>query len=124
MSTEEEDKFNKVDNEDPTTFDKFYPVFLGFHSRPVTKMMHFIGFLIILSSLAVYSYLLIAEVKDPMHWLPLVGLISGLSFAEGSHQCFEKKKGPPMSMFLVWSTIAYFKMNFEIMACRHKIMPF
>ena len=56
MSTEEEDKYNKMGKEHPKTFNEFYPVFLDAHSKPVTKLMHFIGFLIAISSLVVYSY--------------------------------------------------------------------
>jgi hypothetical protein len=105
-----------------TSFEAFWPFYLGEHSLPVTRWMHFVGTSIALLNL-VYAAVLLAPVYV------LSALLSGYFFAWVSHFFIEKNR-PATFTYPLWSFIADWKM-WAFMATgklgaeleKHKIVP-
>ncbi len=84
------------------TFDAFWPFYLGEHSVPLTRTLHFIGTTI--------AFLLIVSAIWTMTWQPLIGaLLSGYFWAWVSHFFVEKNR-PATFTYPGYSFIADWKM--------------
>ena len=84
------------------TFQEFWPFYLGEHSRPVTRRLHFVGstagLLLAGSAIATRSGA-----------LALAALVSGYAFAWIGHFGFEKNR-PATFKHPLWSFLADWKM--------------
>lgn len=85
-----------------TSFEAFWPFYLGEHSLPVTRWMHFVGTSIALLNL-VYAIAFFAPTYI------LSALLSGYFFAWVSHFFIEKNR-PATFTYPLWSFIADWKM--------------
>ena len=89
-----------------STFEEFWPFYLGEHALPATRWMHFFG------STCALGFAISALVT--MSWQPLIGaLFSGYGFAWVSHFFIEKNK-PASFKYPGWSFIADWRMWFLI----------
>ena len=86
------------------TFEEFWPFYLQEHSKPATRLMHFIG-----TTLALL--LLIGSVVLLKPVLILAGLFVGYLFAWLSHFFIEKNR-PATFKYPLWSFIGDWKMWF------------
>jgi|APLak6261679142_1056127.scaffolds.fasta_scaffold00001_129 hypothetical protein len=85
-----------------TTFEAFWPFYLGEHSLPVTRWFHFVGTTIaLLNLIAAVVYL------APLYILS--ALFSGYLFAWVSHFFLEKNR-PATFTYPAWSFAADWKM--------------
>lgn len=67
------------------SFAEFYPYYLGEHSNPACRRLHYVGSLLVLALLA---YVLVTQ-----QWLLLLALpVIGYGFAWIGHLVFEKNK--------------------------------
>lgn len=90
---------------DPTrfrTFEDFWPFYVGEHSRPGTRALHFAGTTIGLMNLA-------GAIVTLNPWLLLSGVISGYAFAWIGHFFVEKNK-PATFRYPAWSFRGDFRM--------------
>lgn len=85
-----------------TSFEAFWPFYLGEHSLPITRWFHFVGTTIALLNL-------IAAVVYLAPWHVLSALLSGYAFAWVSHFFLEKNR-PATFTYPLWSFIADWKM--------------
>jgi hypothetical protein len=85
-----------------STFGEFWPFYLGEHSLPVTRTMHFVG-----SWVALLSVIAAAVMLQPAYLV--TALISGYAFAWISHFFMEKNR-PATFTYPLWSFIADWKM--------------
>ena len=84
------------------TFQEFWPFYLGEHSLPLTRNLHFIG--------TTLAGLLAIGALFSMTWQPLIAaLFSGYSWAWVSHFFVEKNR-PASFSYPGWSFIADWKM--------------
>ena len=84
------------------TFKEFWPFYLGEHSHPLTRRLHFVGTTI--------AALLLVSAVVTMSWQPLIGaLVSGYFWAWMSHFFVEKNR-PATFSYPVWSFIADWRM--------------
>lgn len=84
------------------TFREFWPFYLGEHSLPLTRGLHFVGTTIAL--------LMILNAIVTLTWQPLIGaLLSGYFWAWISHFFVEKNR-PATFTYPLWSFIADWKM--------------
>jgi hypothetical protein len=84
------------------TYAEFWPYYLGEHSRPVTRGLHFLG-----TSLAVLA--LVAAIAAQAWWFLLVAVICGYLFAWISHFFIEHNK-PATFTYPLWSLYSDFRM--------------
>ena len=92
-----------------TTFAEFWPFYLGEHSPPLTRALHFVG-----TTLAL-AQLIYAAVS--MTWQPLIGaLLSGYFWAWISHFFIEKNR-PATFTYPLWSFVSDWRM-WALMAVR------
>jgi hypothetical protein len=104
------------------TFEAFWPFYLGEHSLPLTRTLHFIGTTI--------AALLIVSAVVTMSPAPLLGaLFSGYLWAWVSHYFVEKNR-PATFTYPAWSFIADWKMwafmatrKLDAELKRHNITP-
>lgn len=105
-----------------TTFEAFWPFYLGEHSLPATRWMHFVGTTIALVNL-------VAAIVSLAPLYLLSALFSGYLFAWVSHFFIEKNR-PATFTYPAWSFIADWKMwalmatgriNAEL--AKHQIVP-
>lgn len=75
----------KVDPRQFRSFAEFYPFYLGEHSNPTCRRLHFIG-----TSLSLLFLLALFLTGD--WWYLLAGLICGYAFAWVGHFGFEKNR--------------------------------
>jgi hypothetical protein len=109
-------------NKPYTTFEAFWPFYLGEHSLPATRWVHFVGTTIALMNLV------LAVVYLARQYL-FSALFSGYLFAWVSHFFIEKNR-PATFTYPRWSFIADWKM-WALMAtgrlgaelARHQIVP-
>lgn len=85
-----------------TTFEAFWPFYLGEHSLPVTRWMHFVG-----TSIALLNLVYAVAFFSPAYVLS--ALLSGYFFAWVSHFFVEKNR-PATFTYPLWSFIADWKM--------------
>ena len=91
------------------TFEAFWPFYLGEHSLPLTRALHFVGTTI--------AALLVVTAIFTMTWQPLIGaIISGYFWAWVSHYFVEKNR-PATFSYPAWSFIADWRM-WALMALR------
>ena len=84
------------------SFEEFWPFYLGEHSLPATRILHFIG--------TTFAGLLALNALFTLSWQPLVGAVfSGYSWAWVSHFFIEKNR-PASFKYPGWSFIADWKM--------------
>lgn len=105
-----------------TTFEAFWPFYLGEHSLKATRWMHFVGTTIALLNL-------VTAVVSLSPFYLLSALFSGYLFAWVSHFFIEKNR-PATFTYPAWSFIADWKM-WALMAtgrlsaelAKHQIVP-
>lgn len=93
-----------------TSFAEFYPFYLGEHSNPVCRRLHFIGStgVLLLLAFAIYS-------GNP--WWLLALPLMGYGFAWVGHFFFEKNK-PATFTYPLWSFIGDWVMYKDILTGR------
>jgi hypothetical protein len=84
------------------TFAEFWPFYLGEHSKPATRWLHFVGS-------TVGLVLLVLALTTQTWRLLLFALVSGYAFAWVSHFVIEKNK-PATFRYPLWSFAADWKM--------------
>jgi hypothetical protein len=84
------------------TFKEFWPFYLGEHSLPSTRVMHFVG-----SWIALFNVVGFGLTLRP--WYLLAALLSGYAFAWVSHFFIEKNR-PATFTYPLWSFAADWKM--------------
>ena len=104
------------------TFEQFWPFYLGEHSLPATRWLHFAG-----SSIALLQFVtLVATLR---FWMLPAVLISGYGFAWFAHFFVEKNK-PATFKYPLWSFIGDWKMwslmltgRLQSELDRHRVVP-
>ncbi|MBN8623541.1 MAG: DUF962 domain-containing protein [Flavobacteriales bacterium] len=94
------------------TFREFYPFYLSEHSKPMTRIFHFIGTFLIF---VVIVYVIWSGKERFLWYIP----IFGYGFAWFSHAVYEKNK-PATFKYPLWSLISDFKMFFELLTGKLK----
>lgn len=89
-------------NKTITTYDAFWPFYLGEHSLPSTRWMHFVGTTVALG-------LLVAAVVQAQPLWVLGALVSGYAFAWVSHFFIEKNR-PATFTYPLWSFVSDWRM--------------
>jgi hypothetical protein len=84
------------------TLAEFWPFYVSEHSKPLTRLLHFVG------TTTLFIWLLVAVVRREARWLPLV-VISPYAYAWVSHFFVEKNK-PATFKYPLKSLISDFKM--------------
>ena len=84
------------------SFEEFWPFYVGEHSKPATRAMHFIG------TAAGLTCLVVLAANQKWRWLPLA-LIPGYTAAWIGHFFIEKNR-PATFTYPLWSFIADHKM--------------
>ena len=84
------------------SFDEFWPFYLGEHSKPVTRMLHFVG-----TSLALVDVVCAIALKDARFLL--LAPVSAYGCAWVSHFFLEKNR-PATFTYPLWSLRGDFRM--------------
>lgn len=95
------------------TFKDFYPYYIEEHSKPKTKLLHFIG-----TSISLFFLVQLVSTFDPIYLI--YALLSGYGFACIAHFFIEKNK-PATFTYPFYSFIGDHKMFVEILMGKHKI---
>ena len=95
------------------TFKDFYPYYIEEHSKPKTKLLHFIG-----TSISLFFLVQLVITFDPIYLI--YALLSGYGFAWIAHFFIEKNK-PATFTYPFYSFIGDHKMFVEILMGKHKI---
>ena len=95
------------------TFKDFYPYYIEEHSKPKTKLLHFIG-----TSISLFFLVQLVSTFDPIYLI--YALLSGYGFAWVAHFFIEKNK-PATFTYPFYSFIGDHKMFVEILMGKHKI---
>ena len=95
------------------TFKDFYPYYIEEHSKPKTKLLHFIG-----TSISLFFLVQLVRTFDPIYFI--CALLSGYGFAWIAHFFIEKNK-PATFTYPFYSFIGDHKMFVEILMGKHKI---
>ena len=95
------------------TFKDFYPYYIEEHSKPKTKLLHFIG-----TSISLFFLVQLVITFDPIYLI--YALLSGYGFAWVAHFFIEKNK-PATFTYPFYSFIGDHKMFVEILMGKHKI---
>jgi hypothetical protein len=85
-----------------TSFEEFWPFYLGEHAKPATRAFHFAGTTTAL-------VIVIAAIATQQPWWMLFSLLPGYGLAWFSHFFIEKNK-PASFKYPLWSFIADWKM--------------
>ncbi|MCH8924099.1 MAG: DUF962 domain-containing protein [Planctomycetes bacterium] len=83
------------------SFAEFWPFYVGEHSRPACRALHFVGstlVLVVIAAAVTYNW-----------WLLLVAPVVGYGFAWTGHFAIEKNR-PASFSYPLWSFIADWKM--------------
>ena len=99
--------------EEYKTFKDFYPYYIEEHSKPKTKLLHFIG-----TSISLFFLAQLVITFDPIYLI--YALLSGYGFAWVAHFFIEKNK-PATFTYPFYSFIGDHKMFVEILMGKHKI---
>ena len=94
-------------------FKDFYPYYIEEHSKPKTKLLHFIG-----TSISLFFLVQLVITFDPIYLI--YALLSGYGFAWVAHFFIEKNK-PATFTYPFYSFIGDHKMFVEILMGKHKI---
>jgi hypothetical protein len=84
------------------TFAEFWPFYVGEHSKPATRRLHFVG------TALVIALVLVAVMRGDPGWL-LATPVAGYGFAWAAHFFVERNR-PATFTYPVWSFIGDFKM--------------
>ena len=95
------------------TFKDFYPYYIEEHSKPKTKLLHFIG-----TSISLFFLVQLVITFDPIYLI--YALLSGYGFAWVAHFFIEKNK-PATFTYPFYSFIGDHQMFVEILMGKHKI---
>ena len=85
-----------------TSFAEFWPYYLSEHSKPVTRLLHYLGTLIAV-------VLLITLIAIGRWWLFPLAFLPGYAFAWIGHFFFEKNR-PATFTYPLWSFMGDWKM--------------
>lgn len=96
------------------SFKEFYPFYLSEHSKPMTKLLHFIG------TGSALIFLLLAMLQKNLWFLPM-GLAWGYLWAWISHFFIEKNR-PATFKYPLYSFIGDWVMFAEILKGKHKLL--
>jgi len=94
------------------TFKEFYRFYLTEHSKTGTRVLHFIGTLMVFF---VIGYVISSGKERFLWYVP----IFGYGFAWLSHAIIEKNK-PATFKYPIWSLISDFKLFFELLIGKQK----
>lgn len=86
------------------TYSAFFSFYLGEHSNPVCRFLHYIGSTLALTCVAI-------AIKEHNAWWLLVAPICGYSFAWFGHFFIEKNK-PATFTYPLWSLMGDYHMYF------------
>ena len=114
----------KYEEKTVTSYQQFYPFYLSQHTKPLTKLFHFIGTsigFVILSKF--FSEIYQDKSMDNANYklLALIPLC-GYFMAWVSHFFIEKNK-PATFKYPFWSLRGDLHMWFEILCGKHRILP-
>ncbi len=87
-----------------TTYREFWPFYLEEHSKPATRLIHFIGTALVFAVLA-------AAIGTRAWWLLLLMPVAGYGFAWYSHFFVEHNR-PATFTYPFWSLFSDFRMFF------------
>ena len=99
---------------DFNTFTDFYPFYLNEHTKPLTKLFHFVG-----SWCALGCMVMLIQTTD-WRWF-FASLIAGYGFAWFSHYFIEKNK-PATFKYPGYSFIGDWVMFSEILRGKHRLI--
>ncbi|MFC4687682.1 MAG: hypothetical protein BGO86_07425 [Chryseobacterium sp. 36-9] len=94
------------------TYKEFYQFYLTEHSKPLTKVFHFIGILLVF----IVVFYVIKSGKERFLWYCP---IFGYGFAWFSHAVFEKNT-PATFKYPIWSLLSDFRLFFELLIGKQK----
>jgi hypothetical protein len=84
------------------SFTEFWPFYVSEHSRPGTRVLHFIGTILA-------TAFLIYFIASGRWWLFLLAFVPGYAFAWLAHFLVEKNR-PATFKYPLWSLVADYKM--------------
>ena len=91
------------------SFKEFWPFYLGEHSLPLTRAIHFVG--------TTLALLQIVYATVSLTWQPLVGALISAYFCAWTSHFFVEKNRPATFSYPLWSLIADWRM-WALMAVR------
>ena len=86
------------------SYREFWPLYLAEHSKPATRLLHYLG-------TALGLFILGLAITTQSWWLLLPALVCGYAFAWGAHLFVERNK-PATFSYPLWSFISDFRMFF------------
>ncbi|MEA3179278.1 MAG: hypothetical protein QOI59_2801 [Gammaproteobacteria bacterium] len=95
------------------TFGDFYPFYLGEHTHPVCRALHFAG-----TSLA--AVLLAAALITQLWWLILAALVTGYAFAWVGHFFFEHNR-PATFQYPMFSFLGDWRLWWDILTGKERM---
>jgi hypothetical protein len=97
------------------TFTDFYPFYLGEHTNPTCRRLHFTG-----TSIA--AVLLVAAVTTRHWWLIAAALVAGYAFAWVGHYFFEHNR-PATFKYPLLSFIGDWRLWWDLLTGRQRFNP-
>ena len=96
-----------------STFAEFYPFYLGEHSKPMCRRLHFVG-------TTIAAVLLIAAALTQRWWLVAVAVLEGYAFAWVGHYFFEHNR-PATFRYPLFSLMGDWRLWYDILRGRQQI---